>query len=194
MLLEPAVPPERWPWISLLTGLAVTDALRDVAGVGADLKWPNDVLVGDRKLAGILVERIETPGRAGAVVGVGINVSSTRADLPVETATSLALEGAGELDPTLVLAGLLDALGRRYDAWHAAGGDPRGGLHAAYRARCTTVGRRVRVHLPRDAVLDGEAVDVDPDGHLVVEAAGHRHVLGVGDVVHVRPGGVPPAS
>src|SRR3954468_2469752 len=108
LLVDPAaVPVGRWPWLPLLTGLAVVDAVAAVAGLGASLKWPNDVLLGGRKVAGILTERVERDGGAVAVVGVGLNVSSTRAELPVETATSLALAGAPHPDRTALLVGLL---------------------------------------------------------------------------------------
>lgn len=192
VLLEPQVPAARWPGISLLAGVAVADALRDL-GVAATLKWPNDVLVGERKVGGILVERVEDGERAAAVVGIGLNVSMRREELPVGEATSLAVEG-GPTDRSVVLAVLLRHLARRYDAWGAAAGDLRPTLLADYRERCSTLGRQVRVLLPRDAVLEGTAAEVDAEGRLVVvtpASAGrpeHRHVLGVGDVVHVRPG------
>jgi BirA family transcriptional regulator, biotin operon repressor / biotin---[acetyl-CoA-carboxylase] ligase len=178
------VPVARWPWLPLLTGLAVVDAVAAVTGLGVSLKWPNDVLVDDRKVAGILTERIERGGEAVAVVGVGLNVSSTRAELPVESATSLALSGAGEVDRGDLLVSLLGSFARRYDAWTVAAG---GGLREAYAAACSTLGRGVRVDLPAGEPLTGVAVDVDGDGRLLVDD-GHRvRVLGAGDVVHVRP-------
>jgi BirA family biotin operon repressor/biotin-[acetyl-CoA-carboxylase] ligase len=177
------VPLARWPWLPLLTGLAVVDAVGRVAGVAASLKWPNDVLVGERKLAGILVELVEQPGSAAAVVGVGINVSAGRDDLPVETATSLALEGAGPVDRSALLRDVLTAFSARYDAWLAAGGQ---GLRTSYRQACSTVGQDVRVDLPGGDTLSGKAVDVDEDGRLHVDDGSRVHVLGAGDVVHLR--------
>ena len=89
VLLRPGeVPPARRGWVPLLTGVAIASAVRDLTGLDARLKWPNDVLVGDRKLAGILAEQ----SADAIVVGAGINVSTRQAELPVETATSLALE------------------------------------------------------------------------------------------------------
>jgi BirA family transcriptional regulator, biotin operon repressor / biotin---[acetyl-CoA-carboxylase] ligase len=186
------VPLARWPWLPLLSGLAVVDAVRRVAGVEVSLKWPNDVLVrdggggddgGGGKVAGILVERVERPAGPVAVVGIGINVSSTRAELPVAAATSLALAGAPGVDRTALLVALLDSLGRRYDAWRVAAGQ---GLRAPYVEACSTVGRRVRVALPGGGVLEGTAVGVDDDGRLRVDDGSRVHVLGVGDVVHLR--------
>ncbi len=189
LLVSPAPVPERqWPWLPLVTGLAVAEGVRRSATVDATLKWPNDVLVGDRKLAGILVERVEGPSGPVAVVGVGVNVTTTREELPVDTATSLALEGAASTDRGRLLVSVLAAFAETYDAWRAADGD---GLLPAYLRRCSTVGRTVRVDLPTGTALLGEAVGVDGAGRLLVDDGDRVHALGAGDVVHVRPGGAP---
>jgi len=188
LLVRPdAVPTARWPWLPLLAGLAVVEGVRRATGVEARLKWPNDVLVDDAKVAGILVERVESPAGAAAVVGVGLNVSSTRDELPDATATSLVLAGAGSPDRTRILAEVLGAFARPYDGWTAVGGDAGRGLHAAYVAECSTIGRDVRVELPDGSSLNGRAVGVDPDGRLEVAVEGRVQTLGAGDVVHVRP-------
>jgi BirA family transcriptional regulator, biotin operon repressor / biotin---[acetyl-CoA-carboxylase] ligase len=187
LLLAPdGVPLARWPWLPLLSGLAVVDGVRRAAGLDASLKWPNDVLVAEGKVAGILVERVEGPHGPVAVVGVGLNVSSTREELPVATATSLALAGSGSLDRSALLAAVLHAYSRRYDGWLAAGGT---GLRASYVEACTTLGRRVRVELPSGGTLHGRAVGVDQDGRLQVHDGSQMHVLGAADVIHVRPAG-----
>lgn len=189
-VLRPAtVPQAAWPWLPLLTGVAVVRGLAP-AGVAAGLKWPNDVLVGDRKLAGLLVERVETPTGPAAVVGIGLNASTTADELPVATATSVALETGAAVDRTALLGSLLAALAGEYAAWRAAPGtdEPGGGsLRASYAAACTTVGRRVRVHLPGDQELVGEAVGVDASGRLEVAGPDGVVAVGAGDVVHVRP-------
>lgn len=179
----------RWPWLPLLVGVAVSEAVRRVTGVEAALKWPNDVLVGERKLAGILIERVETGRGAFAVVGVGLNVSLAAEDLPVPTATSLLVEGAATVDRAAMLCEILRALEARYLQWQADGGDPATGLHAAYLRRCVTIGRTVRVDLPTGAQVLGEAAGIDGDGRLEVRTAHGSRVLGAGDVVHVRPVG-----
>lgn len=186
MLLRPApVPASRWSWLPLLTGCAVVAAVREVTGVRAGLKWPNDVQVGERKLAGILAERA---GDA-VVVGVGLNLRMSAAELPTPTATSLAVEGAEALDGDRLLDASLRAFAGAYERWRKADGVVAGELADSYRALCTTLGRDVRVHLPGDAVLDGTAVDVTGSGALVVrDPSGARHELAAGDVVHVRPG------
>ena len=185
VLLRPAVAPSRLGWLPLLTGLAVAEALTETAGVGARVKWPNDVMVGDRKLAGVLAER---RADGAVVVGVGLNVGLAEADLPVPTATSLLIEAARTTVRGEILTAVLDVLAARYRAWTEAEGDPdASGVRQAYVVRCATIGRTVRVELA-DGLLEGDAVGVDPDGCLRINdlAAGTEHRIAAGDVVHVR--------
>jgi BirA family biotin operon repressor/biotin-[acetyl-CoA-carboxylase] ligase len=104
----------RWSWVPLLTGLAVVDVLHRVCGLPATLKWPNDVLVGEAKVSGILVERVEAPSGPALVVGTGLNVSLRADELPVPTATSLVLEGSATTDREVLLRAYLRALEHRY--------------------------------------------------------------------------------
>ncbi len=189
LLTPEQIPPARWTWLPLLTGVAVAEAVRRVAEVDCRLKWPNDVLVEDRKLAGILVERVERVehgGAASAVVGVGLNVSTARDELPVATATSLALEAATTLDRSVLLREVLRTFEALYLQWRADAGDASRGLRASYVRRCATIGRDVRVSLPGGQVLTGRAAGVDDEGRLEVETGSGTTVLGAGDVVHVR--------
>lgn len=190
LVVRPDLPPASWPWLPLLAGGAVAGALTG-EGFEAGVKWPNDVLLGDRKVAGILVERVETSGGAAAVVGIGINVAMTAAELPVPTATSLELERGGPVDRTGLLLEVLTALRGTYDEWSPVlGRDPRGAerLAAAYGASCVTVGREVRVDLPDGGELLGLAVGIDTGGRLEVRTDdGRRVAVAAGDVVHVRP-------
>jgi BirA family biotin operon repressor/biotin-[acetyl-CoA-carboxylase] ligase len=187
MLLRPdRVAAARWPWLPLLTGVAVADAVRRCADVEAVLKWPNDVVVGGRKLAGILVERVEVGGRAAAVVGIGLNVSSRAEELPVGDATSLLLVGARTTDRTVVLREVLRVLDQLYGAWLSAEGDPGAGLADAYRRRCATLGRQVRAELPSGDVVTGAARRIDAEGRLVIETDVAVVAISAGDVVHLR--------
>lgn len=200
MLLRPAVPVPLLGWLPLLTGVAVATAIRrmtafaesgerffggadgDVA-VDARLKWPNDLLVGDRKLAGILAEKVD----GALIVGVGLNVGLRAEELPVPTATSLAIEGAPLTDRAPLLRAILREMRTWYGEWTMLGGDPESsGLRTAYKELCTTLGRRVRVELPADETLEGTARDVDGSGRLVVEGPGGDVAVSAGDVVHVR--------
>jgi BirA family biotin operon repressor/biotin-[acetyl-CoA-carboxylase] ligase len=196
MLLRPQAPTRSWPWLPLLTGYAVDKALK-AAGFRAGVKWPNDVLIGEKKVAGVLVERVDTERGPAAVVGVGLNVSLTADELPVGTATSLVLEstvlGGPEADDTAsvpdrteLLIAVLQTLREAFDAWEV-GGD-LGGMRLAesYVNACVTIGQQVRVDLPDGSVLAGTATGVDPGGRLVVDADGETTAVAAGDVVHVR--------
>lgn len=195
VLLRPDVPARRWSWLPLLAGTAVAAAVHRVAGVRAGVKWPNDVLVevpddgpdDVRKVAGILAEAV--PGQGALVVGIGLNVTQTRAELPVPTATSLRLAGSATTDRDTVLRAVLRAVADRYARWVAADGDvTASGLAAEVREACWTLGRAVRVVLPAGEVV-GTAEELDDDGRLVVrDAAGERHALSAGDVVHAGVG------
>ncbi|NDL59913.1 biotin--[acetyl-CoA-carboxylase] ligase [Phytoactinopolyspora mesophila] len=186
-LLRPRdVPVERWPWLPLLVGVAAVDAVVGLTGVGAKLKWPNDVLVDERKLAGILVERVDTPQGAAAVAGIGLNVTQRRDQLP-PTATSLFLEGAAGIQPAEMLEALGDRLAERYAEWHDHRGDPAAGIAPAYRQRCATLGRQVRVEFPGSDAAEGVAADIDDTGRLVLQTGTERRVIGAGDIVHLRP-------
>jgi BirA family biotin operon repressor/biotin-[acetyl-CoA-carboxylase] ligase len=184
VLLRPQAPIVTWGWLPLLAGVALHAAVVDSTGVGAGLKWPNDLLVGPQQLkaAGILAQ---TSGEA-VVIGIGLNVSAT--ELPVESATSLALCGATRLDRTELLAAILTQLDGRVLEWTAAAGDAEAsGLASAYRAVCTTLGQVVNVTSTQGPVISGSAVDIDSTGRLIVRTALGEQAVGAGDVEHVRP-------
>lgn len=183
LLRPPPATRPRWGWLPLLAGLAVATPLARLSGLEVGLKWPNDVLIGERKLAGLLAE---VSGDA-VVLGIGINVSLREDELPVPAATSLRLAGSEVVDREPVLRAVLRELAVLYRAWADADGDAGGsGLLAAYREACVTLGRPVTVHLPGGSTLAGEAVDVDEAGLLLVRDGSSVHALGAGDVVHVR--------
>jgi BirA family transcriptional regulator, biotin operon repressor / biotin---[acetyl-CoA-carboxylase] ligase len=190
-LLRPdGVPARRWGWLSLAAGLSVATAVSRTSGVDARVKWPNDVLHGrdGRKLAGVLVERVDPPGGPVAVVGIGLNVTQRQEELPVPQATSLLLAGGAETDRAVLLVEVLGELERWYARWTAAGGDAdRCGLRLAYAERCATLGRMVRAELPDGTSVSGRAGSVDPDGALVVVTASGPRTVAAGDVVHLSP-------
>ena len=188
VLLRPVdVPQRHWAWLPLLAGVALRDAVRRIAEVEADLKWPNDLLVSGGKAAGILAE---VTGDA-VVLGIGLNVTTRADELPPTTglpATSLLLAGARSTDRDPLLRALLRGLAQWYAGWREAGGDAEMcGLLGAYRRGCATLGRQVRVQLPAGDELAGEATTVDPDGQMVIRTDdGTLHRISAGDVVHVR--------
>jgi BirA family transcriptional regulator, biotin operon repressor / biotin---[acetyl-CoA-carboxylase] ligase len=193
VLLRPAVPPARRGWLPLLAGVAVATAVTQVTGVNTGLKWPNDLLTADAKLAGILAE-----AAGGAiVVGIGLNVSTEPAELShllatprpgALPATSLAAAGATTLDRASLLLAILEELEHWYRTWQQAGGDPdRSGLRAEYTRLSATIGRTVRAELPGGQALSGPAVGVDSDGRLLVRvSSGAEVAVAAGDVVHLR--------
>lgn len=192
LLVRPNVPAGRHGWLPLLMGVAVAAAIEETTGLRTGLKWPNDVLTaseeGERKLVGILAEATASGTGTAIVIGTGMNISQSRAELPVPTATSLAAEGVADTDRTPLLKAILRGFEQRYRTWGADGGDAvAGGLAQEYRGRCTTLGRRVRVHLPGDKQVAGSAAGVDTAGRLLLRGDdGARTVLSSGDVVHVR--------
>ena len=147
------------------------------------LKWPNDLLAGDgRKLAGILAESSGT----AVVVGVGLNVTTTEAELP-DTGTSLSRVLGTAVDRGPVLLAFLRGVERRYRRWTEVLGDPvSSGLAQDYLGWSSTVGAEVAVSLPDGSILEGTAQAVDWDGRLVVSTAQGTVELAAGDVRHVR--------
>jgi BirA family biotin operon repressor/biotin-[acetyl-CoA-carboxylase] ligase len=195
VLLRPTgLPPSRLPWLTLLAGVALARTAESV-GVEAVLKWPNDLLLGQRrrKAAGVLAE-ISTTDRTAVVLGIGLNVRPLPAEVPLAAgglaATSLADEGATDTNRTALAIRLLSELAGPEAAWRSDGGDPTpSGLRAEYLRRCATVGQRVRVELPGPAEVVGLATGLGDDGTLLVRADnGVERVLSAGDVVHVRAG------
>lgn len=196
----PGVPEEAWGWLPLAAGLAVVQALRDVAGLGVALKWPNDVVLGsgrpdagaadELKLCGVLAEVTSTPEGRAVVLGFGLNVSQAVEELPVPTATSVLVAGGATTDRDTLLRACLRALADGYRRWSTADGDAvRCGLADSVREVCSTLGRQVRVELPGAAEpLVGTAEGIDDAGRLLVrDAAGRPHAVAAGDVVHLRP-------
>ena len=184
LLRVPDVPVPQRGWIPLAAGLAMADAIAaQMPERSVGVKWPNDVLVGERKICGILAE---ASGPDVVIVGSGVNTAMTAEQLPVQTATSFAVEGV-EADVDLLVAGYV----ARLDGWIArlaeSGSAVASGLHDAIAARCVTLGRTVRVMLPGGDDLVGEATGLGDDGCLLVSSGGSVHRIAAGDVVHVRP-------
>jgi BirA family biotin operon repressor/biotin-[acetyl-CoA-carboxylase] ligase len=191
VLLAPPPAPDGVQVLTMAAGLALTAAVRKVAGFDAELKWPNDLVVGDRKLAGLLGEADIRGGRVrSVVVGIGCNVTGD--GFPPElrkTATACDREAGHAVDRGALLEALLDELGAGLAALDA--------VPARYRARLGTLGQRVRVELT-SGTLEGVAVDVDEHGRLLVQPpTGSPVAVAAGDVVHLRAvmdrGSRPPA-
>lgn len=170
-------------WLPLLAGAALARALAPLVASAVEVKWPNDVLLDGRKTAGILAERLPD-GRV--IVGTGINLLLSEEELPVPTATSLALAGATTTGADAVLAGFLTEFSALLVPLLALGDAEDSGSAAVVSAHCGTLGRPVRVELPDGSVEEGTAVALDADGSLVLERDGVRRSFSAGDVTHLR--------
>ncbi|WP_163753558.1 biotin--[acetyl-CoA-carboxylase] ligase [Mycobacterium botniense] len=179
-----AVPKSRWGWLPLAAGLAVVDALAGAANLRAGLKWPNDVMVGDGKLAGILAE-VAAPAPV-IVVGLGLNVTLTAHEAPDSAATSLAMLGSPVTDRTMLARCILRELAARIGAWRAAGGVNQA-LITDYRCHSVTLGRRIRATLPGDRHVAGIAQALDDMGRLQIDTGAQTVTISAGDVAGVRP-------
>jgi BirA family transcriptional regulator, biotin operon repressor / biotin---[acetyl-CoA-carboxylase] ligase len=175
-LIRPALAVERWPTLTLVAGLAAARALIAAAGVEVRLKWPNDLLVGGRKLGGLLAE---ADGRGALVVGLGVNVRQT--EFPPELAglaTSVAAEAGRPVERAWLLAATLSGFGARMGA-------PEEALDE-YRTLCDTLGKRVRIERAGAESLEGVARDLSPTGALLIESGREIVEIAAGDVVHLR--------
>jgi len=180
-----SVPQSGWGWLPLATGVAVADALTAVAGITAGLKWPNDVLLGGGKLAGILAE-VATPMEL-IVVGLGLNVTLTAEEAPDPAAVSLLMLGSSVSDRNTLARQILRELAIRIDAWRTAGG-ANSALVADYQRYCLTLGSRVRATLPGDRELVGCVESVDQMGRLCIDTGGEVVTISAADITHLRPG------
>ncbi|MEE9236272.1 MAG: biotin--[acetyl-CoA-carboxylase] ligase [Thermoplasmata archaeon] len=171
---------QRLPMISLTAGVAVVDTLRDQA-LKATIKWPNDVLIGGAKVAGVLVEGIVGPQTYWAIVGIGVNSDFALEALPRqirENATTLRHELGGRVDNELLLQSILDS----FQSSYPAPGEERS-VVARYNEVCSTLGKEVRVETNR-GIVNGKAVEVGASGFLMLETKnGQRMELAEGSIL-----------
>ena len=184
------LPSESWGWFGLLAGLAMSRACNFVLPEEkkAMIKWPNDVLISGKKVCGVLSELVPTPEGIALVVGTGVNIALAEDQLPVPTATSLAIEGVHTSVDEL-LSAYLTEFSRITKVFVSAAGNVRSsGLLEQIRDECDTIGRSVRVELPSGENPVGTAIGINEEGSLVVEMANCAEplVVSAGDVTHLR--------
>jgi BirA family biotin operon repressor/biotin-[acetyl-CoA-carboxylase] ligase len=172
ILLRPDLAPDRLHLVTAAVALSASDALATVAGFTPDLKWPNDLLVDNRKLAGVLAEA-DLPS---VVVGIGVNLNWDGA-VPADGVAANQVAGR-PVDRDAVLDALLAHLDGRIADWPMVASE--------FRRRCATLGRSVRVELA-DETFTGTASDVSDEGHLLVDVGMCLRTVAAGDVVHLRP-------
>jgi BirA family biotin operon repressor/biotin-[acetyl-CoA-carboxylase] ligase len=193
ILFRPVLEPAEFHYVTWAVALAAAQACGELADVDARLKWPNDLLVVDRKVAGLLAEVVPTAGGRALVVGIGINVNWPVAWPPEQgdaelaeiarRATSLNRLAGRPVDRSALEGRLLELSGHR--SAQASTSSGRASLATAYRARSASIGQAVRVELAGEH-FTGVARDVDDAGRLLVEVGDHVRTVAAGDVVHVR--------
>lgn len=173
--VEPKIDKEEWSFLTLLAGLSVREALKTLdPAISIGIKWPNDLLIADKKFAGMIAQATDK----GVVIGIGINVGMTSEELPVDGATSLALAGFTELDRNMILAAIINHFEINMQMWELGSS-----FLAQYREGSVTIGAQVEVTLPGGVLLQDRAVDISDSGALVLECGTE---VTVGDVVHLR--------
>jgi len=186
IILRPSCSPDWFPRLTLTAGVAVASAIQET-GMRPQLKWPNDILIADRKVGGILTEAVFDKKRINFVIlGIGINVNTERDELPISVrslATSLRLSLGKPLSRTHLLQSLLHQLEQWYEFFRA------GAFETILETWCefdTTLGRVVEVFLPERRIV-GVAETLESDGTLLVrDKRGCLHRIVAGDVVHCR--------
>jgi BirA family transcriptional regulator, biotin operon repressor / biotin---[acetyl-CoA-carboxylase] ligase len=189
IVLRPRLAPAEWPLLTLMAALAVADALREACALQTDIKWPNDILAGGRKVCGILAETCETPRGRACVVGIGVNLSKDVYPPELrESATSVEEATGAKPSAEVLIEELVRAIGVRYARLQNVGG--ASDTLREWRARSSYAeGKRVRVSLEAEQ-FEGVTRGLETDGALRVETeSGEMKVVRAGDVLAVRGAG-----
>ncbi len=185
VILRPDIAPARAPELTLVAAVALTETLRD-SGVEASIKWPNDVQIAGRKVAGILTELSADVERVHFVVlGIGVNLNTDAADFPpdvAELATSVSLNRSSPVHRALFTAALLAKLEQWLDTWTEEGFEP---VRVSWRAMASTLGQEVLVRADNKE-LRGFAEDIDSTGALLLRVGERIERVLSGDVEQVR--------
>jgi BirA family transcriptional regulator, biotin operon repressor / biotin---[acetyl-CoA-carboxylase] ligase len=186
ILLRPRLSQDYWPLITFMAALAVGDALSEACNLQTDIKWPNDLLTGERKICGILAEGIDTPSGCAVIVGIGINL--TQDAFPVElanVATSITAAIGRQPERETILAGLLRSLSRWYSLLNEPAGREK--VVAAWASRSSYASGKLVQVSNGDEMWQGTTCGVEHDGALRLEtASGEIRLIRAGDVYSVR--------
>ena len=173
MYLNPMRSRDDWGFIPLLAGFSIAHTL-DKISANISIKWPNDLLIDEKKVGGI----ISTTVGQGVIIGIGINTSTTTTELPVENATSLAISGVTKLDRNFLLPLLLNAFEMDFTQW-----DQGESFLEKYSLLSGTQGREVIITGPSESTIRSRALSFDEQGRLHLEGG---QIVTVGDVIHLR--------
>jgi BirA family biotin operon repressor/biotin-[acetyl-CoA-carboxylase] ligase len=172
--LQPERDRSDWSFISFLAAIAMHEVISEGLVENVKLKWPNDILIGEKKVAGLLAQQTDH----GVIVGIGLNVAMSEVELPVPTATSLALSGSKKLDRNQLLTEFLNSFERTFAQW-----DSGANFLDMYRQVSSTIGQEVRVEVAGRPPIEGKAVAISVQGALILSDG---FEVNVGDVVHLR--------
>ena len=183
LILTPQILPNQASILTLLAAVSVCEAIKKAFGIEVNIKWPNDILIGHKKLAGILTELdAELDAVRFIIIGLGINVNNDSKTL-VNGASSLSEEIGKPLNRVELLQAILRSLEENYLLFKRSGPDAVTGKWRHYNS---TLGKRVRISC-HNKHIEGEASDIDSDGALLLRAdSGIVHKVTSGDVVHCR--------
>lgn len=189
LVLRPLLAPDDYGLITTALGVACAVAIDDISAVATRIKWPNDVTVKGRKMAGILVEsRMSGSAIDAAVAGIGINVGWRREELPEEvadSATSLYIESGRDIDRVDLLEAVVRGFERRYLSLQEPAG--RESLIAEATQRSWVLGRRVRIRFAEGETIEGWAAGLLANGALELDVDGTMRAISVGEIEQLRP-------
>ena len=172
--LEPKRSAGDWSFISFLAAISMQEVISNFLDQPVTLKWPNDILICEKKVAGILAQQAGN----GVIIGIGLNVSMSAEELPVPTATSLLLAGSKQLDRNYLLVEFVNNFQQKFIQWEV-GHD----FVTDYQKVSATIGREIEVEVPGRESVSGMAQSISPQGALIL---GDGTAINVGDVVHLR--------
>ncbi|MCX5695487.1 MAG: biotin--[acetyl-CoA-carboxylase] ligase [Candidatus Omnitrophica bacterium] len=183
LILRPDMLPTQASILTLLSAVSICEAIKEVSGIDAQIKWPNDILVHNKKIGGILTQITAETDKINFVnIGIGINVNNDKKAL-ISTATSLKEQKKEEVSRISLLQEILRRMEANYLALNKKGSGP---ILEKWRQYATTLGRRVKIYC-RSKHIEGEAVDIDTDGSLLLRRdSGFVEKVSAGDVVHCR--------
>lgn len=183
LVLKPKISPHQTPLLTLISAVGLAEAVRDKTGITPQIKWPNDIMIEEKKLGGILTElNAEADLSHFVIIGIGLNVNNDKRSLPVG-ATSIKEQNKTDTDRIELLQEILRRIERHYLAFQKKGA---AAIIDKWREWSVSLGRRVKVSSSR-GYIEGQALDIDSDGGLLVRNdAGLIQKVMAGEITHCR--------
>jgi BirA family biotin operon repressor/biotin-[acetyl-CoA-carboxylase] ligase len=170
-------PREEWNFLSLLAALSIRDALQELdKKLDVTVKWPNDILIKEKKVAGLLSQATAD----GVIIGIGLNVTMNKDEIPVDSATSLILEDFIELDRNIIIKKILQVFEKKYSIWNLQGSAQ---FISEYKMTCSSLHRQIHITLPNRSPIDTVATGVTLLGELILQDG---TFVNSADILHLR--------